>query len=282
VKTEPFAELKKGVIDRAENRKIDTIIFASTECVVYLDTNLEVVWRTSDSYPEFAPDIDAALSALAEASSEPIGHLPKAMQRIYRTLCAEGIALALDIKKPGSFLAIFQKARSFLQARNDEIGRRNYTISALLTVTLSLSLGACLWSQYDVIDPRFFPGFARRCAVLTFGSIGALISVYSRLPTMRLDPRSGSLLSIEAALRVIVGIVAALVVDTAFRVGVIIPGLAKIPAGTVLLCITSGASERLLPMLIARADSLAEGGAMPAKPATRSAKPEIKGGQSNN
>jgi hypothetical protein len=277
-----IATLKVGDIDPWMGERIKVLIRKSTRHIVYLDENLDVQWwwARGPAKLEVISAVQAEVTRLSNDCSfliRPEYATPwisisrpdqsgsaatSAKERLaeIRVLLAEAIAHALDTSDLKSCQRILADAELQIQLEKERRCRPMFLEYFLFfTVASSVFLYTC-WSllQYNYLVSGFT--FAWMSAGVA-GIFGALISSVMRSTRLNLEPRSErSGLRTEALARALVGFGGGVLARPAFDAGLF--ALFKDSAteqARLFITIAAGASERILPSLIERAESSALG-----------------------
>lgn len=286
-----LAEIEQGKDDPWLKRTVVVLVRKSTRHVVYLDQNNDVQWwwarRPDDTagisqvqaevtrlsndssflrHLEFAtpwlsrmqPADQSNREALAATARERLGEI--------RALLAEAIAHALDTNDLPACQKILKEAELQIVLEKDRRCRPMFIEYFLAFTLLALSILAVTWSLHYtrvVVVQSFVVNWLSAGAA---GVFGALISAVSRSAELKLEPRSGrSGLRTEALARAILGFGAGFLTGLGFDAG-LISGIFKpeaFDAARIFLTTCAGASERILPTLIGKADTIAAGKAGP-------------------
>jgi hypothetical protein len=277
IRTGPYHALREGGEDDNFNKKIGSLIVRTATFLVYLDDKDDVFYVTSPEFgvlPDGSGEIINRLSALL---AEPIAHLSAPVRKSFRTLLAEGVARLLYDRSPRNADAVFNKAESFLRARNNESARLTYLGAAIPTTLIAILADVLLWKHKVALDQVFVPGFTVAAVAASMGAIGAFLSIFLRLTSVDIDAGAGKLLlRVECTLRVFVGVVVAAVVGWAVNANLLLGFTSAIAGGSMgtkmLIGLLSGASERAMPTLMKKFEATlddgppAGGAAAPPKP----------------
>ena len=274
----PYQDLKQGVKDTIFfNRMVESLILVTPTFVVFLDDSDEVFYAIDDAFGERPKDFGKVLSRLAALQAEPIKHLPASVRKSFRTLLGDGVARLLHDRSSENANAVFDKAESFLRARNNEAARLTYLGAAIPTTLLAIVADVFLWKYRVDLDAMFVNGFTVAAVAASMGAIGAFLSIFLRLTNVDIDVSAGRLLLVvECTLRVFVGVVVAAVVGWAVNANLLLgftAGIAGASIGTKMLVgLLSGASERAMPTLMKKFDSSMSDGA----PGSSASPPKVK------
>lgn len=274
-----LSNLQEEDVDPWLGCKIHCIVRKSTKYIVYLDPSLEIRWwwlvRVNE---QVVNSVQARVNALEHESAflltqKPIRILPwgqpaeterKETARNIRALIAEGMAVALNDGTQEDCDKVLAEAERQIAIIKDQQARPVFAGWFISAVLLIGALTALFYAQ----GHRWLQG-----SDLTFvqmwieaslcGAFGALISAITRTRTLQLEPAAGHRgLFIEAIARALIGGGAGLLVFFALEAGVLQAVLAKDPeilrGLRLFLCIAAGASERILPSLIGKAEGIIE------------------------
>ena len=248
-------ELKDGGHDDALNKDIQELVMVTDTFAVYLASDLSVQWRTKGERA-WADDCGEVLNKVAvlETRSRFIADR-QALAGIRRQI-AEGLVRCLHEKKNDLAIIVLREAEIEIQARNKEISWSWY-FQAAYAVTLTSVCGlAILWAFRHSL--REFTGpIAFDVAMGTLcGAIGALLSVTTRGDRLHLDANAGlPIHRLEGLSRIGAGLAGAAFVALAIKSGLLLGGTHFAGSQFALLltfCIGAGASERLVPSLLAK------------------------------
>jgi hypothetical protein len=280
----PYQALREGEKDSIvfKDKTIESLILVTTTFVVYLDSNYDVYYQMGPDFGDRPADFGEVVNRLSVLLAEPIAHLAPSVRKAFRTLLAEGVARVLHDKSAKNADAVFDKAESFLRARNNESARLTYLGAAIPTTLIAILADVLLWTHKEALDHAFVPGFTTAAVAASMGAIGAFLSIFLRLTSVDIDASAGKLLLVvECTLRVFVGVVVAAVVGWAVHANLLLGFTSTIVSGSMgtkmLIGLLSGASERAMPTLMKKFEATlddetpASSAAAPPKP-TESAK----------
>jgi hypothetical protein len=271
--TKILSSLKAGEVDPWLGLKIDTIIRKSTRYIIYLDTDLDVQWFWLTQPDELAVGlVQARIGQLTKESSfllvgrgNPltVSLSDRYLAKKIRSVMGEALALALNGSSEADCEAVLDEAKRYIAVAKDERTRPMFVSFFLLTVGLFGGvlgawvcwLAACCVKQ---VDHRFVTGWLEAAVA---GGAGALISALLRTRDLGLEPAAGIKgIAVEAIARALIGAGSGVLVSFAFDSGILLKGAIQDPATARILrlffCVASGVSERMLPALVGRAESL--------------------------
>lgn len=253
-------DLKQGSHDPELNKKVEHVILATDDFVVYLDSEMDVQWHSVDGYepPEHCGDV-LSRATILEAQSSFITDSVRLCG--VRRLIAEAIAQCMHKAPRAASDLLLREAEQKLEARNKEISWQWYFTAAYITTGVSILFVLGSW----VFRPWFVKYLGNTGVDVILGALcgplGALLSATSRANRLVMDANAGpNIHRFEGLCRIGVGIVGALFVALAIKGGLIMGGMTfqGSPLALMLaLCIASGASERLVPSLVVAFEKLA-------------------------
>jgi len=196
--------------------------------------------------------------------------LPRDQQRARETakgirmLIAESLAMYLNGAKQEECEKVQRMAEEQILVAKDQLCRGVffsqflYAVLALFALTVALMVSASFYPA----EPRSLIEAAKTALA---GAFGAMLFATSRTQSLHLEPDSGRRgLRTEAWSRALIGAGAGLLTHYAFESEIIVKAALKEgpirEATQMFLCIASGWSERILPSLLGRAESLVSGG----------------------
>ena len=285
------SDLQEGDQDPWLGRKIRCIVRKSANYIVYLDESLEIRWwwlsRVND---QVVNTVQARVNALKHESSflltqKPLRLVPwrkrsektqtQAQTQIdsqtqtainIRMLIGEAMTVALNSGTREDCEKVLAEAERQIAVVKDQQARPVFAGWFIFVVTLVALLTALFYvtgknwaNASDLTFTRLWLE-AGLC-----GAFGALISAITRTRSLQLEPSAGHRgLAIEAVSRALIGAGAGLVVFFALEAGVLQAALSNDPeilrGMRLFLCIAAGASERILPSLIGKAEGVVNGG----------------------
>lgn len=259
-----YWSLREGGTDPVLKKSIHVLIGKDKDFVVYLDDLLGIQW--SDRRPNWPrPEVLNKVARL-EAESSFITN-PKTLRDI-RCQIGEGLVRALseptardsvpDAPMGDMAMDILNAAEQWIILENRTVSRRWLTTAAsVLGVTCAAALAL-------TVGLSNFAGWQLAFATAMAGGIGAWVSVLNSRQTMdTIDARTGrSNHILEAFARVMVGVIGAFLLALLVQGEFVMKFVGSVPALMIGFGLACGASERLLPSLIAsveRAGDSAEG-----------------------
>ena len=238
------------------------LVFEHDDFIVYLDSDLDVEWQTSDYYdksgPNDPPRHNQILNLAASLECVPNDHHRRNVRLNFKRMVGEGVARSLD-HDYGSADKMLEQARLYIADRNIETARLWQLSTGCILGVLCFMGGFTLWSFRHTLtnawgDAAFFMLVAGAA-----GCIGAVFSMIFRMghsfPTSEAPKQ---LHVLEAASRVLAGFISGILTAGAIQVGLLLPILGeagKMQIGMLVAAMCSGASERLAPSLIAKLEN---------------------------
>lgn len=295
-----LSNLQEGDVDPWLGGEIKCIVRKSTKYIVYLDPSLEIHWwwlvRVNE---QVVNAVQARVNALEHESAflltqKPIQILPwgqppekarKETARNIRALIAEGMAVALNDGTQEDCDKVLAEAERQIAVIKDQQARpvfAGWFISAVLLIGVLTAIFHARGDRWvNATDLTFVQMWIEASLC---GAFGALISAITRTRTLQLEPAAGHRgLFIEAIARALIGGGAGLLVFFALEAGVLQAVLSKDPeilrGLRLFLCIAAGASERILPSLIGKAEGIIETQSSQGTPAVPKPQPAAAAGE---
>jgi hypothetical protein len=268
---EPVATLCEGDVDPGLKKQVRFLIARRTDFIVYLDTDCAVQWRLPyKSVESTSPHAHEILNevSLVETLSIPLKkteHLEPV-----RRLLGEAVARLFSggQTSEAAALKLLADARVYLQNRMAEMARIWYLSAAGLFAMIAVGGMVVAWLNRAFLSSLFTPSAIEVVLCSGFGAVGAFMSLLTRSANIRVAAGAGRKIHyVEALSRVAAGAVGAVFVSLAVKANLLLGALNAPDSDSTLLyllCLVSGASERLVPGLIARVEASANGSRLPA------------------
>ena len=141
-----------------------------------------------------------------------------------------------------------------------EMARIWYLSAAGFCALLAMISMAVVWLDRERISFAFSPMVVDVLLGAAFGAIGSFMSLLTRSAEIKVAAGAGRTIHyVESISRITAGLVGALLVALAIKANLLLGAMATAGGLPLLLlvCIVAGASERLVPSLIARVESSA-------------------------
>lgn len=237
-----------------ESGEIQWPIFENERFIVFIDMEDDLDWFVKDdlSKEEEAKiaKVRAEVANLEPRSSE----WPKETKLAFKRMLGEALALAFggDFNSASNMVSY---ARGFWDGRSREIARVAYIRGCAIASSVVLIIWIIIWNLRLQLPGQLLPIFTGMGA----GALGSLYSVLLRSNRLTLEPNSPAALhALDGALRIVVGLLGALVVSFAWRLKFL--GQFNSAPEDFLLAIAfvgliAGASERLAPSIIEKSSS---------------------------
>lgn len=244
--------LKQGAVDPTTGIMVEYLVIDVGDYAVYLDPDWVVWWTRDDA---LNPDGYAEVAArIVEVENMPqAAALTSAQRWAFKLRLAAAMQRILGGEGRDRALAAIQAAESFAVDRSQEIAR-GWQLSTSLLVMLSAVLILVTCSQWSDSSDMSTVFLAAAC-----GAVGAFFSIAARLGSLELAPSAGaSQHALEAAMRIVVGIIASLVVYLAIRGKLLLDLDLPAAAGVgspdwyklLVYAVIGGASEYFIPNFI--------------------------------
>jgi hypothetical protein len=232
------------------------------EFIVWIDKDIDIDWVTND-YKKTRKSFEEqnqVLNDVARLECIPSDHHKENIRINYKRMLGEAIARSLEADDE-SAMKMLVKAEEYIKERNNEKSRYWYLTASGFTALIITFLGFVCWcmrmSIMNILGVTSFFLFLASSA----GALGALFSIVQRLGKSNMNSAAGkSLHYLEGSFKIIAGCISALLIALAVDLGLFLPIFSKVDnthLAMVLSGIIAGASERLAPSLISKAESTA-------------------------
>ncbi|MCL6478697.1 MAG: hypothetical protein K6T65_09810 [Peptococcaceae bacterium] len=239
--------------------KIGYLVYAANDFIVFLDSDLDVDWKTSDEYDKRGHhDLDrhnAILNRAASLECIPNHHQKREIRLNFKRMVAEGVARSLkhDYKNAENIL---DEAERYIRNRNIETARIWQLSSSCICCFASVIIALTLWGFRDILIPYLgSTAFYLTIGALS-GSIGATLSIIHRMGKSDITSEADKKLHIlEAVSRNIGGAIFGLLVSMLIQIGIVVPMFASTGMTNIAMVaggLIAGASERWAPSLISQ------------------------------
>ncbi|TKR53433.1 hypothetical protein D7I39_20775 [Allopusillimonas ginsengisoli] len=255
--------LKADDVDPELGKTIREIVICSEQFIVYIDKDLCVQWYTTDEHEE--PDYcGEVLNLVATLEAQSNFMTDKSMLFDFRKRIGEGLARCLSGYPKETSIAALEEVAVEMRARNKDVSwvwyfQASYWVTLFLAVVFAVS-----WLVRDWLRPEIGPAAFDVVLGSICGTFGALLSVTVRSNRLTFDANAGKNLHVlEGLARVAVGAIGALLTALGIKAGLILGGTTFSGnqfALLLCLCICAGASERLVPSLVATVERVTSNG----------------------
>lgn len=239
--------------------KIEYLVLATNDFIVFLDSDLDVDWKTSDEYDiRGHHDLDrhnAILNRAASLECIPNQHQKREIRLNFKRMVAEGVARSLnhDYKNAEDIL---DEAARYICNRNIETARFWQLSSSCICCIVSVITALILWGRREILILYLgYIGFYFAISALS-GSIGATLSIILRIGNSDITSEADKKLHIlEAVSRNIGGAIFGFLVSMLVQIGIVVPictSTGMINIAMVIGGLIGGASERWAPSLISK------------------------------
>lgn len=253
-----YSSFCDGDFEPSLNKTIRTLIYHTKTYIVYLDQDLYVEWGTNALYGDYPPEFGRVTNKMAHLEALSMTLLSGVYLKAFRRLLGESLARALGEGKVDNALAILDQAEAYMNARSRERARIWYlSSSSLVTIVVLLAVFSS-WLFKNEAAGRIGRTTFEILLGAGMGSLGALLSIITRSNQISMDASAGKPVHyLEAAARVIVGMIGAGIVALAIKANIILGTINSLNSLTLLIvvCIIAGASERIVPNLIKHIES---------------------------
>jgi hypothetical protein len=258
-----FLKLCEGDKDPNLNKKIDTLIEATEDWIVYLDEDLFVEWAENEGIELDEKSFYAITNMVAYYESISSELLSKRHIRPFRRLLGESVARAYENQSERAE-QILEKAKEYLEARSTERAKLWYLFSSGGVVACVSIVILLVKIYYSDFSSWAGPNWADIIIGSLFGPIGAFISIISRSSKISVDAAAGWVMHlIDGLARIFVALLGAMLVAICLKVNLVLgmpSGLDSPRLYLIAFCIIAGASERIVPDLIQKVGGSTNGG----------------------
>lgn len=249
--------------ERWPNADINYLILDDGDFIVFIDSDIDVDWETSDAYdekglgdPKRHNDI---LNRVATIECIPNNHQKVSIRMNFKRMIGEGLARSLDHDYDNAG-KILDNAERYITERNIETARIwQLTYSTATGLACALIGFVPLWSFRSFFSQNWGETALFSCLAACAGAVGANLSFIFRIGKTQITSEAVKELHIlESVCRILGGAICGLIVSFLIQLGILIPifentnntHLAMVTAGFI-----AGASERWVPSLIAKIES---------------------------
>jgi hypothetical protein len=231
--------------------------------IVFIDWSGDLDWQRDDKAVHYASEKghDCHVSEILNATSalEPyVRNWPKDLKLSAKRVLGEAIARVFRCDYANGQDAI-KKAKRFIIDKSREVSRYWTLQACTASATVAGALGvAAIWQSAllaQVFGRTPYLLFLAACA----GAIGALLSIILRLGKLSFDASAERRLHYaEGVTRIVAGGISGILIGALVKLGVFLPVFSQAGLTTTAICaaaLIAGASERLVPTIIAKVES---------------------------
>jgi len=230
--------------------------------IVFLDKNIDVDWKTSDSYDEKGPQDpkkhNEVLNRAATIECIPNEHHSNSIRVNFKRMIGEGVARSLchDYDNAERVLG---KAENYINNRNIETARFWQLRSGLVLGVCFIPLAIIIWllrsSLLIQLGETTFFALLSACS----GGLGAALSLIFRIGKSQITSEAEQKLHVlEATSRIFGGAISGLLISFLVKLRILVPifnNASNTHIAMVTAALIAGASERWIPSLIARIEN---------------------------
>lgn len=240
----------KNFKDIKADNVLRLIYYSSEQYIVFLDSDLEVDFETTDEYDKQYPDrkekIDDTYTRIEEMEHSPaVQYLSEKTKKAFTCLLGDALVAELNGSKE-TVTQTLQTAETYFKARTAEISRRWLLINAF-GATL---IGYAIWKLFL---PKDF---------VLFGCLGALFSILCKTGKLEYDCQGGRFLNmLEILSRFLAAIISAYLAEQLYQIDLLFSAFKTIDDSSIvlsLICFVAGFSERLVPSIVSHLGSKEE------------------------
>lgn len=249
----------EGDYEASLGKTIKTLIYATNSFIVYLDEEYYVEWTYNDKYEDADVVVEKfglVINRIGFLETLSDGKLKGSQLVAFRRLLGESMARLLKEQNDKNALIILKTAEQLLNAKSRQqliFFALGTTLLVLLTQLLMWSNLKCNWGFFTSCNELFPVVF---CSLS--GGFGGFIFLMARSKTLEIEPSlEESAYKFEGVLRIFYGIICAFVTYLALNSKLIFGNITnvKFSTTTILICMISGASEKILPGIIKKVES---------------------------
>lgn len=261
-----YTLLQEGEIDPSLGKKIKVLIMSSVDFIVYIDSDLYIEWNIGSDYfedseitfDEFFQNVGMVFNKigfLESVSDVLLKNNPDDLLPL-RRLLGEALARVIGEKSIKNAEVILGQAEAYLNERK----KTTLIKSAGITTGIIVLIMLISWINENCIEDKCHEcngGYDILMGVLG-GGLGAFFSLISRSKNIVLDvSQPNEIYRLDGFLRITYGMISAFIILLAIKSNIILPDLIKQTANDsiyliLLICIISGASERIIPSIITK------------------------------
>lgn len=246
------------------------------EFLVFIDDDLNVGYQVDDRYyRNHRNEYRDALKAINDVTSVgamPCGNLDKKDVLRFKIIIGEGITMALlfDLDRAR---VMMDMARKFNETRNIEVSRYWQLLYSLVAIGSIGLAGVAAWSARLHIKEALGNGFMLLLLAFIAGTVGAFLSIASRMTTLVAD-KSGASMKLhisETVTRILTGGISGVFAVTVVKSGLVLGNLTSNCGdiwNVLLVSVAAGLSERFVPSIastmgLTRTDAASGSGSTP-------------------
>ncbi|MFZ2396430.1 MAG: hypothetical protein WAW09_09115 [Smithella sp.] len=245
--------------ERWPNLDIHYLILSTNDFIVFIDSDIDVDWETSDDYDkrghENLTKHNAILNRAASLECIPNAHQSNQIRLNFKRMIAEGVARSLkhDYDNADKML---NEAELYIRNRNIETARFWQLTSSCICGVVSLIFVLVLWSfRNGIIELLGSTAFYVLVGAVS-GSIGSTLSIILRMGRSKITSEAERKLHIlEAVSKNLGGCISGLIISLLIKMGVVVPIFESVKMTNIAMiagAFIAGASERWAPSLISQ------------------------------
>ena len=247
----------EGQIDPRFNKKVRFLVQQQDSFYVYLDDNLDIQWVNDENSSSI--DFANILNTMASLESKSRFIEEDETRHDIKRRIAEGLSRYLDTQNKQVTDKMYHDIDNDIKRLNIKISWKWYFNTAFNITYGCASAILIIWVLRN--DIRHLIGALAFDILIgsLSGSLGALVSIISRGDKLNLDANFGKNIHYkECTSRMAMGVISASLVSLLIKSGILIHGITfsgSPLAALVSLSIIAGASERLIPNIISKAEA---------------------------
>lgn len=256
--------LKEGEADPTSNVTIESIIVRLPTIVLFVDDRREMHLHVTNDhqYPQDRSIISEVENSVRELQLAAHIRLESKQQSELCSLLGQAIALAYTPDEAEAARQAVEKARQYLGVNGDTRDRQTILATSLAAASVLGSCAFLAWTwRADLVAAYGAAALLVGLSALV-GGVGASISVILRTATLPVASGAApSAYTTECIARVVVGAVSGALVSLCVQ-GNLLLGFVNAPASVpvrtatiLVLSLTAGISERILPSIVGQVES---------------------------
>lgn len=234
--------------------------------IVFLDSQLDIDWITSNNYDEENKNNKAyivdILSKIENLQHEPtVSFLSYSMKKNFKCLLAESLVYVFDNQFELANSSI-EKSKKYIRNRNFEISRKWHLQYSLLFMLVFIFIAVCIIINKQYLSELFNISTEKvsRYIYIVFGAIGASLSIIQKTGKRYYNAESGRYLhALEAVSRLIAGMISSLFAICLIQLDLVFTNFKTIGEpnqGMIIISIIAGFCERFVPSMITKFETI--------------------------
>lgn len=248
---------------------IKYLVFACCDFIVFIDNQNDIDWQASDAFEKKEAELSKeertkyhkAVNLAASIESIPCEDLEEKVILNFKRQIGEALVSNLHFDFTNA-MNMLQLAKEYIIDRNADKSRYLYLKASAVTSAIAFILLVLVWlfrvQLKELIGEKVF--ILLLC--LLIGALGAFLSIILRMGNTNLDYHASKKLHyMEGSMKVIAGMVSALLIGLCIKAGLLLPVFNKAESINIAILIgglIAGSSERLAPSIIKKMENSKE------------------------